>query len=249
MDISEWKVKNQKLSLFVSIAITLPNDLIFIVSSYALSLADYLSAELRKRRTMIANGEKKSSKWRNKYKDESQSISLQCQNHQNLSILYDLADFSIIQTKCLYQVLRSRNTELLPEIRVKRPYTNDHSKTCQVSLRDELVLSRKQSVNASMELQKLEDELWITGLAACKHYLEASKQFLSNHPKHSKNKKTFNEISISCIRESIKSIRYMDQCHDLLDELQQKKILSAKKRKEIKKEIITRKGKKKMYVL
>jgi len=249
MDISEWKVKNQKLSLSVSIAITLPNDLIFIVSSYALSLADYLSAELRKRRTMIANGdEKKKSKWRNKHKESQEEISLQSQNYQNSSILYDLADFSIIQTKYLYQVLRLRNNEGLPEIRVKRPYvTNDHSKTCQVSLRDEIVLSRKQSVNASMEIQKLEDELWITGLAACKHYLEASKQFLSNHPKYSRNQKKFNEISISCIRESIKSIRYMDQCHDLLDELQQKKVSEKKKRNEMKK--IIRKGKKKMYVL
>jgi len=183
MDISEWKVNNQKLSLSVSTAITLlPNDLIFIVSSYALSLADYLSAELRKRRTMIAQSDEKKSKWRDKYRDElSQEIYLQsCTNLQNSAILYDLADFSIIQTKYLYQVLRLRNRDLLPEIRATSHGVGTCVKSSQASCGEEIIYSRKQSVNASTEIQKLEGELWLLGLAACKHYIEASKQFSSN---------------------------------------------------------------------
>jgi len=236
MDISKWKVNNQKLSLSVSTAITLlPNDLIFIVSSYALSLADYLSAELRKRRTMIAQSDEKKSKWRDKYKDElSQEIYLQsCTNLQNSTILYDLADFSIIQTKYLYQVLRLRNRDLLPEIKASSPWVGKCVKSSQ-ACEEEIIYSRKQSVNVSTEIQKLEGELWLMGLAACKHYIEASKQF-----KHLKNRKKMNGSSIYSTRESIKSIRYMDKCHDLLDELQRKILLD--KRRKGKKEIKSQK--------
>jgi len=49
-----------------------------------------------------------------------------------------------------------------------------------------------------------------------------------------------NGSSISSTRESIKSIRYMDKCHDILDEIQRKII---DKRRKGKKEIKSQKRK------
>jgi len=111
MDISEWKVTNKKLSCLLS-EFTLPNCLINVVVGYALSLADYLSSELRKRRKLV-----QSPKF----------------NH----VLYELCKFAVGQSILIYGHLRLRNPLLFCELneRPKSSYVCDTNADTSLSLR------------------------------------------------------------------------------------------------------------------